>query len=1684
MCLNFSYLENFLGFPVGGIVPVGYFDRNQAVWMPSPDGRVVQVLDIAGGIATLDVDGTGIAATATALTALGITTDELTQLAQLYQPGQSLWRVSVTHFSSWDFNWPWGPPPGALPYSGPDPDTGNNPPVDNPNPECGSVIGCEDQSLGEALPVAGTPWELNYRSNRTPSYNNSLDITLSGATLPPNLKRIDLEVMVAGQQWVVHGSGAVPNLHYMLNPGVFDAYGRLIIGTQPTDVRISYVYSGVYLTPPQQAAGNAANAAFGHMTYLGTAVSANTQRFEISLDKNYTSQTGAKVGTWDNRAFGLGGWSLDVHHAYDPVSKTLVLGNGQQRRADANWSHVITTVAGISGNGSTGFSGDGGPATAAQVSAQGIAFGPDGSLYIADANNHRIRRVGPDGIITTVAGNGVAGFSGDGAQATAAQLSAPASVAVGSDGSLYIADTNNACIRRVGSDGIITTVAGNGVAGFSGDGAQATSAQLSAPASVAVGPDGVLYIADTKNNRIRRVGADGIITTVVGTWAGYSWDGYVKAPTSIALGPDGSLYIVEYGFNIVSRVGPDGGYTRVAGGDGCSIDLDGKAAAGASLCPSSIAIGPDSSMYIAESYFGWVRYVGLNGILTTSAGTGVRFFGYGNNGDGGPATAAPLGQITSVAVGPDGYLYIATGFGVRRVAPALPGLSASDILVPSEDGSELYIFNRSGRHLRTLEALTGSLRYQFGYSTDGYLITVTDASGNVTSIERTGATPSAIVAPGGQRTTLTVDANGWLTTATNPASETHVMSYSVDGSLQTFADPRGNVHRFTYAQGLLIKDENPAGGSTSLVRTKLSDGNNVTTSTALGRTHSYQVEKLLNGAILRTVTDSSGAATVTQSNSDGSEQTTFADGNSITAAYGPDPRFGMLAPHITSRVRSAPDGLTETLTSTSSATFAGTGLSLQTLTDTTTVNGRTFTSNYDATTRTITDTSAEGRQSVTVLDAQGRVVSRSTDPSVAPITLVYDSQGRVSRQQQATQRWTYTYDTLNRVASRTDAAGLSDGFVYDNADRVIQRILPDGKSYHFTYDANGNRTQVVLPSGASHALGYTPINLDASYTPPNNGSYVKSFNVDRELESITLPGGRTTTQGYDALDRVSGLTYPEGVIGFQYQANDLTDRVGLISNTPAPGFGPEQNIAYAYNGQLITGMTATGVAPAQVAYTYDNNFFPTAMNLSSGADTLSSPVAWNNDGQITAFGPFTFTRSGPAGALSQISDGTATTNYGYDTLARLVTRNHLVSAQATYSMQLSYDNSGRITGKTEVVNGVSHAYAYAYDPNGQLTEVNRDGAPLELFAYDANGNRISHQLGSSAAETATYDIQDRLVQRGSDVYQFNADGFLAQRGSDSFQYNTRGQLIGANAGGQAITFAYDGLGRRVSRTDAIGTSQYIYGDPASHLVTAVRAPNSVLTSLYYDTSGLLISMQRGGVTYYVATDQVGSPRVITDSTGAVVKTVDYDSFGSVIADSNPTFDLPIGYAGGLADAATGLVHFSFRDYEPASGRWTARDPVLFEAGQGNLYVYVGNSPIGYRDPSGLLCVSVSVYEGLGGGVQTCIDGNGASVCAEVGVGVGASAGLDSGRPEQTGAQIVSEASVQWGNAKLKAGLQYSNGCGVKKKANFQFGNDEWTANAESGKIGVKVKIPDAPKIAGAAKAEAKLAAKVCYHGSF
>lgn len=354
--------------------------------------------------------------------------------------------------------------------------------------------------------------------------------------------------------------------------------------------------------------------------------------------------------------------------AVDGIGRVFVADTGNHRIRMIDESGRITTIA---GTGEPGFSGDGAAILVRLAAPHGVAVDGLGRLYIADTENHRIRRIDIDGGLVTVAGTGNAGAAGDGGPAIDAELASPLGVAVDMQGRVLVADTLNSRVRRVELDETIVTVAGSSF-GFGGDGGQATAAMLASPTAVAVDPQGRIVIADLLNHRIRRVAVDGSIATVAGTGAqGYSGDGGPAAsamlalPLGVATDAQGAILVADRSNQRVRRIDAAGTIATVAGSGTFGFGGDGRAATSAVLSnPFAVAVDDLDRVYIADTGHSSVRRIELDGTITTIAGTGIAGF----SGDGGPATSAQLDNPGGIAVW-NGDVYIADTFNhrVRRV---------------------------------------------------------------------------------------------------------------------------------------------------------------------------------------------------------------------------------------------------------------------------------------------------------------------------------------------------------------------------------------------------------------------------------------------------------------------------------------------------------------------------------------------------------------------------------------------------------------------------------------------------------------------------------------------------------------------------------------------------------------------------------------------------------------------------------------------------------------------------------------------------------------------------------------------------------------------------------------------------------------------------------------------------------
>ncbi len=325
-----------------------------------------------------------------------------------------------------------------------------------------------------------------------------------------------------------------------------------------------------------------------------------------------------------------------------------------------------------------------------------------------------------------------------------------------------------------------------------------------------------------------------------------------------------------------------------------------------------------------------------------------------------------------------------------------------------------------------------------------------------------------------------------------------------------------------------------------------------------------------------------------------------------------------------------------------------------------------------------------------------------------------------------------------------------------------------------------------------------------------------------------------------------------------------------------------------------------------------------------------------------------------------VSDSTLDLNRDFNGFGEISSQEMKFNSNGLFSWNLDRDDNGRITRKTETLAGTSTVFDYTYDTMGRLLTVTKDGELVESYQYNTNGARISeiNTLRGITQRDFQYSQEDHLLKAGSVEYIHDADGFLTRKidGSQetAYTYSIRGELLNVTLpDGRIIEYVHDPLGRRIAKKiNGQITEKYLW-QGLTRLLAVYDGRNSLLMRFEYVDDRMPVTMAKNGVTYYLIYDQVESLRAVADASGNVVKKIDYDSFGNVIIDTAPGFEIPFGFAGGLYDRDIGLIRFGHRDYDPDTGRWTAKDPIFFAGLDTNLYGYVLNDPVNWVDPGGV-----------------------------------------------------------------------------------------------------------------------------------
>ncbi|MDX2165878.1 MAG: hypothetical protein SF182_02400, partial [Deltaproteobacteria bacterium] len=838
-----TYVPNCAGIPTGKDVPSGRTDPPTDDWQCEPNGVVIEMKGVdEEDRAELDTDGDGEADPDSVLLLLGIDDDERERLAvglngnPIFEPGSSFWRVPVYRFLPHDFNWA-AYLDDSIRFETPNAVVFTNGEEGLRSTACtGSAREpVLDQTISHAVPIAGTPFDLRYENECVPGRADKrrLKVQVTGPTVHADLVGIEVEIQIAGNI-IRETLPPLPNQVYEYVWDGRDAFGQPAPGRHKAFVRVSN-----WFTLESYEYRLAEEFAQRSVTWDASIIA----RIPIPVRQTLAP---VELSYCDNRPRGLGGWELG------PQQRPY-------REAPATVATELDMLEMFAG--------------ADEAMLYGLASAPDGTLFVTtggpSTNAQRVLAVHPDGSVETIVNvDGGRGDSGDGEDAKDAKLNGPMGIALAPDGTLYVIDRGNHRLRRIdppdeNGERIITTVAGTGVAAHTGDGGPASLASLLWPTGVAVAPDGSIYVSEDNgtDSYVRRISPCGTIFTIAGGGARQfaAADGFpalearLFALKDVAAGADGSVYVVEWWGGRIRCITSDGFLSTVAGG-GAGAPDGAPATEAALVLPTGLALDRDGTLYFTEKAA--VRKVATSGAIVTLAGKGGTLTGV--SGDGDIARRALVNGPYDVAVTPDGNVHFTDNSWLIRELKGPIRFRGGEYAQVSPSGTEAAVYSRTGRHLRTLDALTGAPRWAFEYSPDGRLTKIIEATatgpagepiGNETVIEHDNdGNPTAIVAPSGQRTTLGVDSDGYLASITNPRNESYSMDYDPSGGglLTDFGDARGNHSLYGYdAYGRLAQVTDASGKMKTYQREEQgARGFSVTETTDLGRTTMVSHQRL------------------------------------------------------------------------------------------------------------------------------------------------------------------------------------------------------------------------------------------------------------------------------------------------------------------------------------------------------------------------------------------------------------------------------------------------------------------------------------------------------------------------------------------------------------------------------------------------------------------------------------------------------------------------------------------------------------------------------------------------------------------------------------------------------------------------------------------------------------------------
>lgn len=969
--------------------------------------------------------------------------------------------------------------------------------------------------------------------------------------------------------------------------------------------------------------------------------------------------------------------------------------------------------------------------------------------------------------------------------------------------------------------------------------------------------------------------------------------------------------------------------------------------------------------------------------------------------------------------------------GDGSVAKVNPQNIGGGFRVIEEDGSLVYDLDSLGRVVSTKDGFLGITLFSFSYDTNGNLISVTNKFGQTTIFGRSLAGKwNSIQTVNGLTLSAVVDSSGDLESFTNDGTSLFEMSYhGTSGMLKTFKKPAGEISTFLYdVGGNLIKDSHSGGYFFDMVEILNSSGvTTVSTTSALNRTETVEVA-LDDLGIVRNIYRPSGANQYYSFAVDSGMNSAFEQKMnydiSLINEFEDDPRFpGRARRPLSSNLsvgsinRTIDTNVTYTLSNISDP------FSIVTWQRQDQISGENtrVTTSYSATNKKFISSSYLGKTLEVTIDQYGRVVSTKVG-NLEPVTYSYivDKLTSIS---QGTRSFNLAYNnTTGLLESVTNSLSQSTVFSFDSSRRMSSIISPDLRTTVFSYDLNSRVVGVTPPGRPIHAFSYNGGELMSGYLPPAlsgvtvvDTAYV--YNLDKQLTLVNRPDGASIDYVYDSVTGLlTEMTTPEGV--FQVTMNSDKEILAAISRPD------NSRIEIGYTGyypSTVTNYDTSG--NFQSSYSKDFSVLG-LVSSDTVTGTASSIISYqyNDDQEIKKAGDVNITYHVPNGYMTGTTMGSGSTGftdtYSYNTYGEVIGYQAKYGTTVIYDLTVTRDAIGRVDGKTQTMNSVTDSFDYTFDSSGRLTQTNKNSVTVATYSYDSNSNRNGGTIGAQPT-TATYDDQDRLLTYNTLSFTYNANGELTSKTNSAtsqtitYTYDVFGNLRQVNIPpSTVITYDIDGLNRRIAkRVNGTVQRRWVYMDQY-RIAAELNSSGAITKRFVYGSKGNIPDyVIASGVKYRIISDHLGSPRVVVrQSNGAIQQRMNHDEFGRVTEDTNPGF-LPFGFAGGLYESQTGLVRFGARDYDPETGRWTSKDPILFGGGDTNLFGYVQNDPVNFIDPEGKFPLPLILGALAGIFYATDTDTPGAAQDEMIGVPMAAAGGWMAGG----GICKATDTSIQYRN---------------------------------------------------------------------